>query len=129
MKIKIIKAKTLFTITDFPKPTERIEPWEQSARDPHTYEIIAFNLPCCKQGIEFKQSDFEKHVEAPNTCLSEKDEAEIEKASKRLVKKNPYFLDFYCPKCGAAVRIYYDAGVAGRGEMFYSLAYVVFGIN
>ncbi len=129
MKIKIIKSKDLFTITDFPRPIERFEPKGQSARDSHIYEKIALSCPNCKQAIEFKESDFQKHLKNNKTNLSDEDAKIMTKVAKSIIKNKLYSLDFYCPKCNAPICIYYNADVAGRGEIFYRLAFVGIGMK
>ena len=61
--MEIIDPKNSFTITDFPRPTERFDSEGQTARDDHVYEPCVFKCCNCNAQVEFRENDFLKELE------------------------------------------------------------------
>jgi hypothetical protein len=123
MKVRISKAAKRFSNTEFPAPSERVDPRQPKVDDLHPYRTIHFLCDRCDQLIVFKIGDFERHSFSDFSNLSEEDAAQIEAAVPKRIKKFS-FLDFYCPKCSLPVRVYFEWWVAERGELFFKLHHV-----
>ena len=127
MEIKKVPAKNVFTITEFPQLSDMTKPDQKPIDNVHIF--IDFTCPHCEQKLEFKENDFQKHINNKESNLSESDAVSMKEAQKEYSNNPSYSLDFYCPKCNSPVCVFYNAGVAGRGELFYKLEYVAIGIN
>ena len=106
----------------FPAPTERFDPREPPIHTIPDYTVYA--CPKCPQQLQFRLHNFEDAARQPRSRLSADDDRKMSKAHGKL-KTGEHFLDWYCPGCGQAVRVYYLWYVADRGIFFVELTRVL----
>lgn len=109
MRIQQVPLHEVFTATDFRMPGDFLT---------LTLTRTWFTCAQCRQAISFSMRDFLRHVDQQFTNLRPEDDHLIDEFSRDHLQIPPgYFLDFYCPKCASAYRLYYRADelVGGRG--------------
>ena len=117
----------------FPGLSERFFP-----EDPPVDLIDYTTYECdrCSKQIRLDLHNFQNAVVQPVTNLSQDADQKMTEAFgrtrsyirrwfPRLVRKTGLgrdsYLDWYCPGCGRAVRVYYSAAAGGRGEFFVEI--------
>ena len=73
-----------------------------------------YECPRCHEKIGFERKNFEKHYEANFTNLSSEDARRIDAFIAAQPFKPGSFLDFYCPCCHLAVRLYFSFWAGGK---------------
>ena len=111
--IELIDIESCFNITHLPQNWERFMPDDGSAYDSHVFEPLTYKC-ICGYMIEFTDVDFKKHRLSNFSNLTPKDDDVFNKYIKQNNLKVNSFLDFYCPKCGKATRIFFSSGYGGR---------------
>ena len=123
----VVKVETLerFNIANFPRPEGRFDPTSGPSRDRQVFEPIIYHCKDCGYDVQFTNDDFGKHAVVRSSNLSEADQDLINVFKECEGIKSKYFLDFYCPRCRRAVCVIFEGGVAGRGEYFVDLQFVL----
>lgn len=114
-----------FDFVSFPRHQERFRPDDPPARDDHIYEPIVYHCSDCQYNVEFTIEKFSKHFHLTFSNLDGDDQIAFNEFSRINRIDIESFLDFYCPRCRKAVRVFFEGGVAGRGEFFLSLTTVL----
>lgn len=81
----------------------------------------------CNEQISLGMKDFRHHFRSDFTNLESKDAEAMSEAALTSKKHYDSFLDFYCPGCHNAVRIYYGGGVAGKGTFGVTISFLIEG--
>ena len=105
----------------FPAPSSRLNP-----DDPPIHEIPNYTVFQCRCGlrIQLQPANFVEAAVHPKTRLSPEDSKAADRAAERSGPADS-FLDWYCPGCGAAARVYFAGGVADKGIFFVEVGDVV----
>ena len=72
------------------------------------YPLAWYHCRQCGWEISFCTNDFWRHLNSGFTNLSDDDAAAAVRVSAEAGVSAGSFLDFYCPSCRAAVRLYYE---------------------
>ena len=113
--MKIREAKDVFDKVDY----EADEDWQIS---PQTL----YQCSVCGETIAFSLTDLDKHAFSKFTNLSAEDSAQIEiLINESKVQGFNSFIDFYCPKCKKAIRVYYQSWAGGRYTNGHKLLFLV----
>jgi predicted RNA-binding Zn-ribbon protein involved in translation (DUF1610 family) len=100
-EVRIVFAKNRMTRLDFSGQVE----WTE-----HVVHIGEYECPWCNEHVEFRTQYFEKHETQVYSNLKSPWLERFNDARPIKTGKWESFLDFYCPGCGAPVRIIYEAG-------------------
>ena len=112
-----------YTVAD---AKERLSKLEFSAdEDWQTYPESTYTCPLCSEEISFSMRDFEKHSFSDFSNLSDAERQEMAIVIPERGENYNSFLDFYCPRCHAPVRIYYLTWAGGRYTHGFTLSLVV----
>ena len=107
---------------------ERLTKLEFEAdKDYLTYPRSVYQCPHCKETVSFCLCDFDRHSFSDFTNLSEEHAKSVHEAATASKMNFNSFLDFYCSRCKAPVRIYYVAWAGGRYTHGHSVRFVVEG--
>lgn len=81
----------------------------------------------CKHSVSINYRNLQKHLKSNFSNLTDVDQQSIHSLLIEISgKERLSFLDFYCPTCNRAVRIYYEYYAGGRhAEESFLLRYVV----
>lgn len=110
---------------------DKIDKWTNKIifnnyEDFETYPCAEIKCPNCKNSINIKMEDLNRHKESNFSNLTKEDN---EFLTRIIIDSVPNFtnsfLDYYCPNCRAATRIMYDYWAGGKnGEFGYVLKYI-----
>ena len=114
MTIEQINVDDCFNIKSKPRPHERFFPTDTPVDDIHIYEPIVYRCPDCKIEIGFKDKDFQKHSRSNFSNLNKTDSILFDRFVVDSKLKAESYIDFYCPTCNKATRIYFSDGYGGR---------------
>jgi DNA-directed RNA polymerase subunit M/transcription elongation factor TFIIS len=91
------------------------------------YPRSTYKCSKCDEKISFSLKDFTKHSFSEHTNLTKEDVLKINEILAKVdLDDSNSFIDFYCPKCGRPVRIYYQAWAGGRhGEAGHELRFLI----
>lgn len=128
MKVEKIDIENCFNITHTPRLRERFKPTDGVVYDPTLFEPVVYRCPECKSEIEFSDKDFEKHKRSSFSNLQESEIALINEFLERNKLNAESFLDFYCPGCRKATRIYFSTGYTGNhgGDFAVTINFALF---
>ena len=111
-----------FSAVELPAPTERFDPEEPSI---HTIpDDAVYTCPRCSERIQLHLRNFQEAACRPVSRLSAEDDREMSKVHGAL-RAGESFLDWYCPGCRQAIRVYYSGYVADKGIFFVELTRVL----
>ena len=127
MEIEKINIDSCFNITNSPRVYERFRPTDGPVYDPHIFEQIIYRCQDCKFEIAFNDKDFKKHSNLKFTNLSDSDNDNLDKFVTNNNLKFRSFLDFYCPTCNTATRLFFSDGHGGKGGEY--LVNIDFGLT
>ena len=99
----------------------------EAGKDWETYPRALYGYPNCGETLTFCLRDFDRHSRSDFSNLSDSDARESDRAALASGRKYSSFLDFYCARCKAPVRIYYLAWWGGRYTHGHSIQFVVEG--
>ncbi len=114
LKIKNIDLESALNISSSPRPTDRFNPNDLSVYEPTTFEPITYRCLFCKNEISFRNQDFQKHSKSNFSNLNIDDSKLLDKFIAKNNIKTESFIDFYCPKCKKATRLYYIDSYGGK---------------
>jgi len=125
-KIIFIDAKERFNITEIlPRGRDRFF----ADKSPVTEEgckPVLYTCGNCGYGIVFNRDNLLAGERNRKTKLSQEDAIRFDEIAKKNKIENLRFLDFYCPHCEIAVRIYYETQFGGHhGDSFFNIKYVI----
>ena len=119
MKVKIINKDKYLTTTFLDPSPMRFRPEEpplSGRRIPLIY--ICDN---CEQEVGIDEADMKKHFNLGFSNLGEADNAPFRRYVDDERISATSFLDFYCPRCNQATKIFFDGGIWGRGEFGFTI--------
>ena len=114
MTIERINIESCFNITNTPRLWERFKSTDGPLYNPHIFEPITYRCQDCKFEIQFEDKDFQKHSGSNFSNLNTNENDLINEFVKNNKPGIHSFLDFYCPSCKKATRIYFSDGYGGR---------------
>jgi len=83
-------------------------------QDHQTYPTSDVACPNCQTKTSVNFKDLEKHQHSNFSNLKTDDQNEIAELAKRIPGLPNSFLDYYCPNCQTATRIYYESWGGGK---------------
>ena len=114
MTIQKINIDKCFNIISTPRIYERFKPTDEPIYDPHLFEQITYWCVDCAFEISFDNKDFQKHSKSTFTNLAHNENYELNEFLKDNNIQTNSFLDFYCPTCKTATRLFFSDGYGGR---------------
>ena len=112
--IEQIDLKTCFNVTHIPRLWERFMPDDELVYDPAAYEPIIYRCHSCDYLVSFKDDDFIKHRKSRFSNLKKNDDSIFNSYIVENELSFDSFLDFYCPKCKIATRVFFSDGFGGK---------------
>jgi len=97
-----------------------LDPCERLTKDYFSSEVedtelySFYECPRCHEKVGFERKNFEKHYRSTFSNLSSEDAAHIDAFVAAQPFKRDSFLDFYCPRCRLAVRLYFSFWAGGK---------------
>ena len=95
--------------------------WFQRDEDWDLYPKSEYRCPNCNELLLFCLKDLDKHSQLRHSNRSKEDFKQFNMAGNKGCSS---FLDFYCPSCKSATKIYYQAWAGGRFTDGYELKFV-----
>lgn len=125
-KIRFINAKERFNITEIlPQGHDRFFADKPPVTE-EGYKPVLYTCGNCGYGIVFSKDNLLSGERNRKTKLSQEDALGFDEIAKQKKIEGLSFLDFYCPQCNLAVRIYYETQFGGHhGDSSFSLKYVI----
>lgn len=114
MTIERVDIEHCFNISSTPRIWERFKSTDGPVYDPHVFEPITYCCHSCEFEIQFGDKDFQKHSHSNFSNLNSRDADLIDDFVKNSKLDVDSFLDFYCPTCKKATRIYFTDGYGGK---------------
>ena len=122
MIIEKLNIESCFNIISSPRVYERFSPTDGPVYDPHLFEQMIYRCQDCKFEIAFNDKDFKKHSNVKFTNLSKGDSDNLDNFVMNNSLKVRSYLDFYCPTCNTATRLFFSDGHGGKcGEYLVNI--------
>src|SRR6266700_774224 len=114
--IRQLTAHERFSTCEVGFVTDRFSPNERPASDPSIYVPILYYCTCGYE-ISFSEADFATAARSSESTLQHDEAGEFDEAAARSKTIELPFLDFRCPHCQAASRVYFEI-LCGKATNF-----------